>query len=103
MKTLLLIPTMLLAACATTGGGGKGSTSPFQGPDAVTKRRTEIADAARKATDDCMKMKKEEASAFHGATFIVTADAAGKLSIDPVRWNGPEPVKQCLLGEATKV
>jgi hypothetical protein len=103
MKKLLLIPTMLLAACATTGGGGKGSTAPFQGADTVTKRRTEIGDAARKATDDCMKMKKEEAATFHGATFIVTADAAGKLSIDPVRWSGPEPVKQCLLGEANKM
>lgn len=104
MKNLLLIPTMLLAACATTGGGGgKGSTAPFQGPDVVTKRRTEIADSARKASEDCMKMTKDEQKLFKGATFVVTADAAGKLSIDPVRWNGPEPIKQCLLGEGNKV
>lgn len=103
MKNLLLIPTICLAACATTGGGSKGSTAPFQGPDAVSKRRAEIADAAKTATDDCMKMKSDEAAQFKGATFIVTADAAGKLTIDPVRWGGPEPVKQCILGEANKV
>jgi hypothetical protein len=103
MKNLLLIPTMLLAACATTGGGSsKGSSAPFQGADAVTKRRGEIADAAKAANDDCLKTMKAT-DGFHGAMFVVTADAAGKLSIEPVRWTGPDAAKQCILGESSKV
>jgi len=103
MKNLLLIPTMLLAACATTGGGGsKGSTAPFQGQDAVTKRRSEISDAAKTANDDCLKSMKVT-DGFHGAMFSVTADAAGKLSIETLRWTGPEAAKQCIVGESSKV
>jgi hypothetical protein len=102
MKNLLLIPTMLLAACATTGGGGKGASAPFQGQDAVTKRRAEISDAAKAANDDCLKAIKPT-DGFHGAMFSVTADAAGKLTIEPLRWTGPESAKQCIVGEAAKV
>jgi hypothetical protein len=102
MRNLLLIPTLLLAACATVGGGSKGSSAPFQGQDAVTKRRTEISDAAKAANDDCLKTIKPT-DGFHGAMFNVTADAAGKLAIETLRWTGPEAAKQCILGEASKV
>jgi len=104
MKNLLLIPTMLLAACATTGtgGGSKGSSAPFQGQDAVTKRRGEISDAAKAANDDCLKTIKAS-DGFHGAMFSVTADAAGKLAIETLRWTGPDTAKACILGEASKV
>ena len=104
MKNLLLIPTMLLAACATTGGGGssKGSSAPFQGQDAVTKRRSEISDAAKAANDDCLKSIKPT-DGFHGAMFSVTADAAGKLAIETLRWTGPETVKSASWTPASKV
>jgi len=102
MKNLLLIPTMFSAACATTGGGSKGASAPFQGQDAVTKRRAEIADAAKAANDDCLKAIKPT-DGFHGAMFSVTADAAGKLAIETLRWTGPDSAKQCILGEASKV
>ena len=102
MKNLLLIPTMLLAACATTGGGSKGSSAPFQGQDAVTKRRSEIADAAKAPNDECLKSIKAT-DGFHGAMFSVTADAAGKLSIETLRWTGPEAAKACILGQASKL
>jgi hypothetical protein len=103
MKNLLLIPTLLLAACATTGSSSKGSSAPFQGADAVTKRRTEITDAAKAANEECMKLKKDEQASFHGALFNVTADAAGKLTIESLRWTGPETIKTCILGESAKV
>jgi hypothetical protein len=104
MKNLLLVPTMLLAACATTGGSGsKGSSAPFQGVDAVTKRRAEIADAAKMPTDECLKMKKDEVAAFKGGTFVVTADAGGKLTVEPLRWTGPEAAKSCIVASAAKV
>lgn len=103
MKNLLILPTIFLAACATTGGGSKGANAPFQGQDAVTKRRAEISAAAKTATDDCMKMKADEAALFKGATFVVTADSAGKLTVDPVRWDGPDSVKACIVGESNKV
>ncbi len=103
MKTLLLVPTMLLAACATTGGSSsKGANAPFQGSDVVEKRRVEISDAAKAANDTCMKMTKDQLASFKGATFVVTADSAGKLAITPLRWNGPDPVKQCIVGAAAK-
>jgi hypothetical protein len=101
MKTLLLVPTLMLAACATTGSGGKGSSAPFQGADVVAKRRTEITDAAKTPNEECMKLKKDDA--FHGAIFSVTADAAGKLTIEALRWTGPDAAKQCVLGEASKL
>jgi hypothetical protein len=104
MKNLLLVPTMLLAACATTGGSGsKGSSAPFQGVDAVTKRRAEIADAAKMPTDECLKMKKDEVASFKGGTFVVTADAGGKLTVEPLRWTGPEAAKSCIVASAAKV
>jgi hypothetical protein len=106
MKILLLVPTMLLAGCATTGGSSsKGSNAPFQGADAVTKRRSEISDAAKTANDECINklMTKEDAAAFKGASFVVTADSAGKLSVDTLRWSGPETVKACVVNSATKV
>ena len=103
MKTLLLVPTMLLAACATTGGGSKGSSAPFQGADVVTKRRAEISEAAKVPTDECLKMKKDEAASFKGGAFVVTADAAGKLTIEPLRWTGPETAKACILASSAKV
>lgn len=101
MKNLLLFPMMLLAACATTGSGGKGSTAPFQGPDVVAKRRNEIADAAKSA-GDCVKMKKEEAASFHGGMFVVTADSQGKLTAEPIKWDGPDTAKQCIVAAASK-
>ena len=104
MKISLVVPMMLLAGCATTGGSSsKSSGAPFQGADAVLKRRAEISDAAKTANDDCMKMKKDEAASFHGATFVVTADAAGKLTIVPLRWTGPETIKQCIVASSSKI
>ena len=35
--------------------------------------------------------------------FSVTADAAGKLAIETLRWTGPETAKSCILGDASKV
>ncbi len=99
MKLQHLAPTLLLAACATTGGG-KGSTAPFQGPDAVTKRRNEIGDAAKTAME-CMKVKPGE-PAGKGGIFAVTADATGKLTVQPIKWDGPEPMKQCIVDAAAK-
>jgi hypothetical protein len=103
MKKLLLVPTMLLGACATTGGGGgsKGSTAPFQGLDVVQKRRNEIIDAGKVATD-CLKVKPEEKTAFKGGMFSVTAEASGKLSVEPIRWEGPDTAKQCIVAAAAK-
>ena len=101
MKNSLVIPALFLAACATTGSSGKGSSAPFQGADAVTKRRAEITDAAKTPNQECMQLKKDDA--FHGGLFSVTADAAGKLTIEPLRWSGPETAKQCVLGEAGKL
>jgi hypothetical protein len=100
MKTLLLIPTMFLAACATTGtgGGSKGSTAPFQGLDAVNKRRTEITDASQKVMD-CLKSKAGDPP-MKGGIFAVSADASGKLTATPIKWDGPAEKKQCVIDKA---
>ena len=100
MKNLLLLPTMLIAACATTSGGGKGSSAPFQGMPVVQKRQSEIQDAAKTAMD-CMKVKPGE-SPGKGGTFAAVADAAGKLTVTPIVWNGPEAMKQCIVDAAAK-
>src|SRR5438270_13543009 len=103
MKTYLLIPTLFLAACATTGtgtGGGSKSTAPFQGLDAVNKRRIEITDAAAKVMD-CLKSKASDPP-MKGGVFAVTADAAGKLSAAAIKWEGPAEKKQCVIDAAAK-
>jgi hypothetical protein len=100
MKKLLLVPVLLIAACATTGGGSKGSNAPFQGADAVTKRRTEVTDAAR-AASDCVKVKKGDTS-FKGGVFMATADASGKLTVEAMKWEGPDEAKQCILAAGNK-
>lgn len=98
MKKHLLIPTMFLAACATTGTGSKGSSAPFQGQAAVEKRRTEILDASKGAMD-CMKVKQGEEPG-KGGVFAVSADAAGKLTATPIKWDGPDKMKQCVVDKA---
>jgi hypothetical protein len=100
MKNLLLIPTMLMAACATTGGGGKGSSAPFPGPQVVQKRQSEIQDAAKSAMD-CLKAKPGEEPS-KGGVFAVVADAAGKLTVQAIKWEGPEPMKQCIVDAGAK-
>lgn len=100
MKNLLLLPTVLLAACATTSGGGKGSSAPFQGPSVVQKRQSEIQDAA-KSSMDCMKVKPGEQPG-KGGIFAVMADAGGKLSVDAVKWDGPDAMKQCIIDTGNK-
>lgn len=101
MKNLVLIPTLFMAACATTGAtGGKSSTAPFPGPAATEKRRLEITDAAKNVMD-CMKPKKGEEQ-DKGGTFAVVADAGGKLTITPVKWNGSDATKQCIVEAGQK-
>lgn len=90
-----------LAACATMGGSGKGSSAPFQGPDAVAKRRTEISDAA-KAAMACMKPKPGETVKPSSGVFAVVADAAGKLKVEPIKWEGPDDIKQCVIDTGDK-
>lgn len=102
MKTQLLIPTMFLAACATTGtgtGGGSKSTAPFQGADAVAKRRTEITDAAKNVMD-CLKAKATDT--MKGGVFAVMADANGKMTATAIKWEGPADKKQCIIDTAAK-
>lgn len=101
MKNLLLLSTVLLAACATTSGGGKsGSSAPFQGMPAVTKRQSEIQDAA-KASMECMRTKPGEQPG-KGGVFAVMADAAGKLSVQVIKWDGPDAMKQCIVDAGNK-
>jgi hypothetical protein len=102
MKTsIFVVPSLFLVACATTGGGGKGSGAPFQGETVVQKRQTEIQDAAKTAMD-CMKVKAGDAPG-KGGVFAVVADAAGKIKVEAIRWDGPEPMKQCIVDSGTKV
>jgi hypothetical protein len=100
MRNLLLIPTLMFAACATTGSSSKGSSAPFQGTAALTKRKAEIDEAA-KAAMDCMKVKAGEQPG-KGGVFAVMADAGGKLKVDPIKWDGPEPMKQCIVDAGSK-
>jgi hypothetical protein len=101
MKTYLFIPIVCFAGCATTGSsGGKGSTAPFQGLDAVQKRRNEITDAAKNVMD-CLKSTKTE-PAMKGGIFAVTADASGKLTATAISWDGPPQKKQCVIDTAAK-
>src|SRR4051812_47554522 len=101
MKTLLLVPTMLMAACATTGGaGGGGKVAPFPGQAAVEKRRAELDDAAKGAMD-CLKVKPGEQPA-KGGVFAVVADATGKLKVDAIKFDGPDAVKQCIVDTGNK-
>ena len=100
IKTLALLATLpvlplFASACATTSGGGKGSSAPFQGRDAVAKRRTEISNAGQAATA-CMKVKAGEA-AIKGGIFGVVADASGKMKAEAIKWDGPDAVKQCIV------
>lgn len=99
MKIRHLLTLLVLPACATTGGG-KGSSAPFQGDAAVSKRRLEISDAAKLAME-CMKVKPGE-DAGKGGVFAVVADANGKLKVDAIKWDGPAPMKQCIVEAATK-
>jgi hypothetical protein len=101
MRISLLVPMMLLTACATTGGtGSKSPGAPFQGAQVVTKRRAEIEDAA-KSSMDCMKVKAGAAD-IKGGDFIVVADAAGKLKVEALKWDGPETAKQCIVDAGSK-
>jgi hypothetical protein len=101
MKTLLLVPTMLMAACATTGGaGGGGKVAPFPGQAAVEKRRAELDDAAKGAME-CLKVKPGEQPA-KGGVFAVVADATGKVKVDAIKFDGPDAVKQCIVDTGNK-
>jgi hypothetical protein len=100
MKIHHLIPLLVLPACATTGGGGKGSSGSWQGDAAVTKRRLEISDAAKLAME-CMKVKPGDEPG-KGGIFSVVADANGKLAVDAIKWDGPAPMKQCIVEAAVK-
>jgi hypothetical protein len=105
MTRQLLIASLFLVGCATTsgaggGGGGSKNSGPFQGKEAVEKRRKEIFDAS-KAALDCMKVKQGEATA-KGGIFAVTAAADGKLSAQKVQWDGPQPMAQCIVDAANK-
>jgi hypothetical protein len=101
-KYLLLTPTLVFCACATTGStGSKGSSAPFQGVDAVQKRRVEISDAASKVMD-CMKVKAGEQPA-QGGIFAASADASGKLTITPIKWPGSDAMKQCIIDKGQAV
>jgi hypothetical protein len=94
MKNLLVVPLVFASACASMSAP---KSAAFQGSDNVTKRRTEIANAGQGATD-CMKGK----AAMKGGVFAVMADANGKLKIDPISWDGPDDVKQCIVDMAAK-
>jgi hypothetical protein len=100
MKTLLLAPLFLLAACATTGTTTKSSSAPFQGPDALKKRRAEVDDAAKTAME-CMKVKPGEQPG-KGGVFAVMADAAGKLTVSAIKWDGSDAMKQCIVDAGAK-
>jgi hypothetical protein len=98
MRTILISFGLVLSACATMGGAtGKSSSAPFQGKDAVEKRRKEIVEAS-KAANDCLK----NPDGVKGGFFAVVADANGKLSAQQVKWDGPAPVAQCILDAASK-
>jgi hypothetical protein len=101
MKKLLLIPLSLAAACATTGSAGSHSSAPFQGTAALQKRREEISDAASKVTE-CMKGKPGEKPG-KGGVFAASADSAGKISIAPIVWDGPDTWKQCIVDAGNKL
>ncbi|MCU1280062.1 MAG: hypothetical protein JWM53_3608 [bacterium] len=100
MRNLLLVPTLMLAACATTGSSSKSSSAPFQGADKLAKRRAEIGDAA-KTSMDCMKVKPGEQPG-KGGVFAVMADAAGKLTVSAIKWDGSEAMKQCIVDAGSK-
>src|ERR1700744_3876590 len=100
-NSLFLIPCLFLAACATTGGGTKSASAPFQGQDAVRKRMTEVQDAAKTAME-CMKVKKGE-DPGKGGVFGVIADEKGKLKVEAIKWDGPDTIKQCILGTGNTV
>lgn len=101
IQNLVLVPVFALAACATAGSsGGGGKSGAFQGEAAITKRRIEIQDAA-KASMDCMKVKPGEQPGKGGA-FSVVADASGKLTVDPIMWDGPDAMKQCIVDAGNK-
>src|SRR5438477_9626782 len=104
-KTLALLVTLpvlplFTSACATTSGGGKGSSAPFQGHDAVAKRRTEISNAGQAATS-CMKVKAGD-QPIKGGIFAVEADASGKMKAEAIKWDGPDAAKQCIIDVAAK-
>jgi hypothetical protein len=101
MTRQLLIASVFVAACATTGStGSKGSSAPFQGPDALEKRRNEILDAS-KGPADCLKSKPGE-EAGKGGIFAVIADASGKLTAQTIKWEGPAAMAQCVVDAAQK-
>jgi hypothetical protein len=98
MRTILISFGLLLSACATMSGTtGKGSSAPFQGKEAVDKRRKEILEAS-KIANDCMS----KSDGVKGGFFAVIADANGKLSAQQVKWDGPPPVAQCIVDAAAK-
>ena len=80
--------------------GGKGSSAPFPGEAAVQKRQTEIQDAAKTAME-CMKVKAGQ-DPGKGGVFAVSADASGKLKVEAMKWEGPEPMKQCIVDTGSK-
>src|SRR3954465_11309890 len=103
MTRQLLIASLFFVGCATTsgaGGGGSKNTGPFQGKEALEKRRNEIFDAS-KVANGCMKVKQGE-PVPKGGIFAVTASADGKLSAKTVKWEGTEPMAQCIVDTANK-
>jgi hypothetical protein len=103
MTKHLVIASLFVAACATTGsvgGGSSKSTGPFQGKEALEKRRTEIFEA-QKAVTDCMKVKPGE-DPGKGGIFAVVAGPDGKLSAKTIKWEGPPPMSQCIVDTAAK-
>lgn len=99
MKNQLLLPTMLLTACATTASTG-AKVAPFPGAATVEKRRAELDDAAKGAME-CLKPKPGEQPA-KGGVFAVVADASGKLKVEPIKWEGPDAAKQCIIDTGNK-
>jgi hypothetical protein len=77
-------------------GGGTKASGTFPGKDAVEKRKLEIVDA-HKVANACLK-----GDGIKGGFFAITANAAGKLTAQQIKWDGPAPVAQCVLDAADK-
>jgi hypothetical protein len=100
----LMLASLFFVGCATTsgagGGGGGKNSGPFQGKEAVEKRRKEIFDAS-KVANDCMKGKPGDTAA-KGGIFAVVATSDGKMTGKIVQWDGPQPMAQCIVDAAAK-
>src|SRR5262249_30500551 len=73
----------------------------FQGPSVVQKRQAEIGEAA-KSIQDCTRVKAGEQPA-KGGVFAVVADASGKLTVSALKWEGPDPMKQCIVDKGNQI